>query len=94
MAMVHDHRPAGRHRSIVVGWHCALCIKNLGDSVLDNPRHPKVVFFQRESDFYDHFDRTCHICQEEFTCKVCTDYLVSRCRAFAYISIWENSLLL
>ena len=61
-----------RHRSIVVGWHCALCIKNMGDTVLDIPRHPRVVFYQRESDFYDHFDRTCHICQAEFTCKVRT----------------------
>jgi len=70
-----SRRLGGDDKDIVVGWHCDLCISKLGDHILDIPRHPKVTLYQRQSDFFDHFDRTCHICNTEFTCKTtCQDH--------------------
>ena len=58
--------------SILVSWHCSLCYST-------NTHWEEVEVFQRESDFLNHFDRTCHICQSEFTCKrVCSEHKWNR----------------
>ena len=60
-----DNTPA-----MQVGWHCTLCLDKMSEEALDQPIHPKTVFFKTRAAFNDHFFRTCHICQEEFSSRV------------------------
>ena len=50
-------------------WECTLCHSNSSHSLFDDEN----PIYHHQSDFKDHYDRTCHICLSEFTSKISKD---------------------
>ena len=50
-------------------WECTLCHSNSSHNLFDDEN----PIYHHQSDFKDHYDRTCHICTSEFTSKISKD---------------------
>ena len=50
-------------------WECTLCHSNSIHNLFEDEN----PIYHHQSDFKDHYDRTCHICLSEFTSKISKD---------------------